>query len=788
MRTVRLSTAAPGKAAGRARRVPDLDAGPRSRLPSGRSSRLPPAPLTVADIPDAVFATDLDNRITHWADSAVELFGYRADEALGMPFGKLLPFRMRFAADEQHMLETIRAGHTWRGEGTVGLRDGSERWIESTIKPRLVDGVLVGSVSVSRDITAAIESERRLSAEERFVSGVLDVAASLVIVLDPAGTVVRFNAACEQLSDYRADEIIGRPIWNVLIPPDELEGVRAAFADLSAGDFPSTYENHWIRRDGNRRLIGWSSTCLTDDAGTVTHVIGTGLDLTDQRRTDDALRGIAAVGQILASQGPTDASLDAVLGILADHMGYRHLALLVADNDRLRVGASRGLGDLPSWLPPDKGIVGRVARTGLSEWVRDVQGDPDYLPSFADVGGEIAVPLRAGGRTIGVLDIETPADAPFTNDDLRLAETVAERISSALQLGRGQQDLAQRAALLAALSDFARATNGILQPELLIPALMESLAAIFPGDVMTLTTLDRATGRYHLSAARGVDASRIGSEIGIGDGPAGRAIQRRAFIGPVTLRREDYASAVRDDIVLDALVSITVPLTRDETVLGAISVGRANLENPFSDVECEVMQLLGAQAALALANAQLHAEVSELAIHDGLTGLYNRRHFDASLDHVLARWRRLQGRTGLAAIMFDLDHFGRFNKEHGHQAGDAVLRAFAGLLHERLRSSDLAARYGGEEFVVILEDCGIEHAIAVADDIRSNLEARMIDGPAGQRLHARVSAGCAQLDPAEPTQEALLGAADVALSMAKRGGRNQVVGAGSPSAVPVDAP
>jgi diguanylate cyclase (GGDEF)-like protein len=220
---------------------------------------------------------------------------------------------------------------------------------------------------------------------------------------------------------------------------------------------------------------------------------------------------------------------------------------------------------------------------------------------------------------------------------------------------------------------------------------------------------------------------------------------------------------------------VTTPLIREDAVLGAISIARASLEQPFSDVECEIMQLFAAQAALALANAQLHQEVSELAIHDGLTGLYNRRHFDATLDLVFARWRRHGGKRRLAAIMFDLDHFGRFNKEHGHQAGDVVLRSFAGLLRERLRSSDLVARYGGEEFVVVIEECSLVHAAALAESVRSGLERRVIRGPLGERLRARVSAGCAELDPAEPTKEALLRAADLALLAAKRAGRNRVI-------------
>jgi diguanylate cyclase (GGDEF)-like protein len=221
-----------------------------------------------------------------------------------------------------------------------------------------------------------------------------------------------------------------------------------------------------------------------------------------------------------------------------------------------------------------------------------------------------------------------------------------------------------------------------------------------------------------------------------------------------------------------------VPLVRDGTVLGAITVGRRPERSAgISAVEGEVLLLLGAHAALALANAQLVQEVRELAVRDTLTGLYNRRHFDAALELVFARWRRARVKTPVAAIMFDLDHFGLFNKRHGHQAGDAVLRAFAGILQERFRSADVVARFGGEEFVAILEDTDLAGAMSVAEEVREVLASREIPGPDGQTLRATVSAGCTLLDPAEPNREALLRTADVGLFMAKRAGRNRVVAA-----------
>jgi diguanylate cyclase (GGDEF)-like protein len=131
----------------------------------------------------------------------------------------------------------------------------------------------------------------------------------------------------------------------------------------------------------------------------------------------------------------------------------------------------------------------------------------------------------------------------------------------------------------------------------------------------------------------------------------------------------------------------------------------------------------------------------------------------------------------VAGIIFDLDHFGTFNKQHGVQVGDQALRVFAHVLRERARQTDLVARYGGEEFVVVLDGADRDHAVRIAEEVRRRLGSRTIPAEDGAPLRLTVSAGCAALDDEEPTAEALLRTADVALSMAKRGGRDRVVAA-----------
>jgi len=171
--------------------------------------------------------------------------------------------------------------------------------------------------------------------------------------------------------------------------------------------------------------------------------------------------------------------------------------------------------------------------------------------------------------------------------------------------------------------------------------------------------------------------------------------------------------------------------------------------------------------------------MADAAVRDPLTGLWNRRHLDVSLERLFAGRDRLDPdlRRPISVIMFDLDEFGAFNKRHGHTVGDNVLRAFGAVLRGRLRASDLVARYGGEEFVAVLDGANLAEALGVAEQIRSEFEAVRVPGADGQVVHATVSAGCAALAPNVASMETMLEFADVALQMAKRGGRNQVVAA-----------
>lgn len=169
----------------------------------------------------------------------------------------------------------------------------------------------------------------------------------------------------------------------------------------------------------------------------------------------------------------------------------------------------------------------------------------------------------------------------------------------------------------------------------------------------------------------------------------------------------------------------------------------------------------------------------EQATHDPLTGLFNRRYLDDTLERELSRsWRR---GSCLSVAVLDIDHFKRINDVFGHEAGDLALRGCAHVLSQNLRKSDIACRVGGEEFIIVLPDSSLAHTeLRVAE--MCTLVQRLALRHRGHILGAMtLSAGIACAPEHALTASDLLRAADRALFDAKHAGRNQVVVCGSRS-------
>ena len=498
-----------------------------------------------------------------------------------------------------------------------------------------------------------------------------------------------------------------------------------------------------------------------------------------QRRRATQMAAVEAVGRALTAKGPSQAALEDVMDLLVAHFGYRFASIYTVDGPLMRLGAQRGYDEVIESFDGSIGVVGRVMRTGRPELVLDVSADPDYAAANADVRSEISIPLAVDGVMLGVLNIESGADAQLDDGDLDTLTVVGDRVAVALALGRERQALQERAALFGRLARFGSAINASLEPVTAYESIIGAVADVLQVDITTLIVRDRTTGEDRIVAIRGGDERYVGARIHPGESNAGQALAEGAVVVHDLIQRDEFPETLRGARVPDNLVCATFPLLRGDAVIGAVTVLRLDLTRVFTALEVETMSLLASHIALALNNVELHAQMADAAIRDPLTGLWNRRHLDVSLARMFAARARLEPdlRHPVAVIMFDLDHFGLFNKLHGHIKGDAVLRTFGLILTRRLRSSDLVARFGGEEFLAVLDGASLEEAQHVADEIRRELEGVAFLGVEGEQLFATVSAGCASLGPNVASLETLVEVADVGLQMAKRGGRNQVVAA-----------
>jgi diguanylate cyclase len=174
---------------------------------------------------------------------------------------------------------------------------------------------------------------------------------------------------------------------------------------------------------------------------------------------------------------------------------------------------------------------------------------------------------------------------------------------------------------------------------------------------------------------------------------------------------------------------------------------------------------------------ELHRHLEEVrreAMTDALTGIANRKYFDAALR--ASAMSALESGEDLCLLLMDIDHFKRFNDTYGHLIGDEVLKVVARMLKDGVKGRDTPARYGGEEFAVILPETSLKNAVTVAEQIRQDLASREMKNKKTGKSFGTVtlSIGTAKYRPGE-TREALVQRADEALYRAKAEGRNKVV-------------
>jgi len=217
--------------------------------------------------------------------------------------------------------------------------------------------------------------------------------------------------------------------------------------------------------------------------------------------------------------------------------------------------------------------------------------------------------------------------------------------------------------------------------------------------------------------------------------------------------------------------SVCIPMLAQGETLGLLYL-RTQEPGQFPIAKRQLAVTVAEQIALALANLKLRENLREQSIRDPLTGLFNRRYLEESLEREVSRAERKHHPLGI--IMLDVDHFKKFNDKFGHNAGDAVLRELGQFLLKHIRGSDIACRYGGEELTLILPEAPLEILKQRAEQLREAVKHLKVHNPQEMVGVITLSIGVACFPEHGLTGEAVLEAADAALYRAKEGGRDRV--------------
>ncbi len=228
---------------------------------------------------------DSNGFITYANNKVLEVGGYTPGEVIGKNIFHFLPEEYR-AEVANKIAARLKQGISESYEVPLIHKDGSLRLSKINAAPIIEDGQITGGMILAEDISKQRETEKILEEERAFVSAILETVWAMVVVLDGEGRIVRFNRACEQLTGYSYNELAGMHLWDLLIPSEDEKAVRSVFDSLWAGMFPNNFENYWLTKSGERRLIAWSNTALLDDFGMVKYVIGTGIDITARKQSE----------------------------------------------------------------------------------------------------------------------------------------------------------------------------------------------------------------------------------------------------------------------------------------------------------------------------------------------------------------------------------------------------------------------------------------------------------------------------------------------------------------------
>gem|GEM_PF-1469179 len=720
------------------------------------------------------------------------------------------PLRAAVAQGNQGLLQDID-----KALGSLGdeeLRRLSQRWLRSEtveVTPAwfwpvaggsvvLLLLVLLGGLTFSRiRLSAALRREmtqrtRELEERANQFRVLFDNSAVPTMVHDRDS--IQVIAANQRvLEAYGADSVEAlnqaafgdMSIWAE--PPYSLEDLRKWFArarELGSQRF------EWLARSLDGRTI-WEDVYLQPMVlDGVSRIVSTSVNITARKLVKLREEHRSQIMTALLNNAPIAAVLDLIVRSVEAEDPTSSCSILLLDESgkHLHHAAASSLPEVYlkalDGTPIGQGVIscGTTAATGQRVIVEDIQSHPHW-EGFRDLAQQAGLracwsePILSGdGRVLGSFAIYHKEPCSPDSEDLKRLRIAVELAGIALDRKELELTLQRRAELESQLRSIS------------VQLLSMTARNTDEGLSQALGRLGEHTGadRCHVFLLKDGLRTMYSSHEWCAPGMPSRAQGLQdldcASFSPwlEQLRSQDHVQIQRSSAqpgasLLKGLMDdggaqsiIALPMFRETDLMGFLCLVDVQQERVWALADLNLMQVAASLIGSALVRKELELELEDLASHDSLTGLYNRRKFESLLAHEIQRAGRYDKCFSL--VLFDIDRFKDVNDHFGHTTGDTVLCRLIETVQDQTRGSDTLARWGGEEFVLLLPETDMEGARRVAEAARERVASTRFPGPG----HLTISLGISQYRPGD-TMTDLIERADEALYRAKRQGRDQTV-------------
>lgn len=515
----------------------------------------------------------------------------------------------------------------------------------------------------------------------------------------------------------------------------------------------------------------------------------------DNRRFDEQvfdLFTIAQAGKVFIANPNIERLSELMLAIIQERFGSQKLALLLKNDDgtlyeiRHTIGMSEKVKQEVKYIPHE-GMFWQLIANGEAFSVLNIEGKSRFEKIFTEnkldrLHSCLWLPLKTPEGVIGIVTLgKKEKEEEYSQLEVNFLNLLASQASAAFQsaklydkVANYSRELDKQMHSLSMLYDISKALNFIDDLTKLLAMILDQAIAVIEAEKGSLMLLDDKTDELVVRVVRGIDKvveqKILDGEIQCtklkrGEGIAGKVLVsgKPVLIDDVSKETQfKEAKQTRVDSIL------CVPLKIGDDPIGVINITNKKYGKKFNQDDLKILNTLAEQAAVAINNARLY----ELAITDGLTKLFIRRHFMQLLFEELNRSRRYNRKITL--IIADIDHFKGFNDTYGHQVGDLVLVEIAKIFRHNVRLTDKIGRYGGEEFCIMLPETEIEGGMILAERLKQATEECKIIHEE-RVLKVTASFGVSEFPKDANEIEKLIKTADLALYEAKLTGRNRVV-------------